>query len=206
MSIQQVKARLGQQGVVAIIRGDYERAEIHDIAETLYEAGIGLLEVTLNTTGALSVIEDLCATYRDRLCIGAGTVRTLQQAKDACAAGASYLISPNLNTAVVDYAISHDVLHLPGVLTPTEVQEAIDAGASLLKLFPIDSLGIGYMKALKAPFDDVDFVPTGGVHADNIADFKASGAFAVALGSALVKKGRSLSELHDIAQACVSAW
>jgi 2-dehydro-3-deoxyphosphogluconate aldolase / (4S)-4-hydroxy-2-oxoglutarate aldolase len=200
------QTKLGQSGIIAIIRGDYSHTQLDNITAALERGGVNLLEITLNSTDALKAIQALREAFSGRMAIGAGTIRSLEQAKQALAAGAEFLISPNLNPRVVEFAIEQDLLHLPGVLTPSEVQSALEAGARILKLFPADSLGIGYLKALKAPFDEVQFVPTGGVTPDNIGAFVQAGAYAVALGGGLVQPERSEAELERLAGQCRQAW
>lgn len=189
-------------GIVAIIRGDYGLEQLQRIAATLAESGIGAIEITLNSRDALPAINALAARFGDTILIGAGTVRTAAQVDAAVDAGAQFLVSPCLDLASVARAQAHDILHLPGVFTATEVQAAVAAGCRLLKLFPMELGGPAYLKALRAPFDDVAFVPTGGVSAANIGDYVRAGAVAVAVGSSLVAgTGQSAAELASSALA-----
>jgi 2-dehydro-3-deoxyphosphogluconate aldolase/(4S)-4-hydroxy-2-oxoglutarate aldolase len=123
--------------------------------------------------------------------IGAGTVRTIADAEYALGAGAAYLVSPGCDRALQEWAGGAGVAHLPGVLTPTELDAALQAGAPLVKLFPAGRMGAGYVADLLAPFPAARLVATGGIDAGNAKDFLDAGAAAVALSSALVPPGAS---------------
>ena len=199
--------RIRAQGLVAIIRGNFTRQQILAIGEVLLAAGTPVMEVTLNTTDALGAIAALRQQFGDQLIVGAGTVRTAEQLQQTVAAGAQFTVAPNLDLATVDQAHQHDLLHLPGVFTPTEVQTAFVAGCRMVKLFPSEIVGPRYLKALRAPLDDVDLVPTGGITPENIADYVRAGAAAAGIGSALVTgPNQSLDDLAARARALRSAW
>ena len=185
--MEEIKRRLYEHGLVSIIRGRFSLEDITRIAAALLEGGVKVVEVTLNTTHALEAISSLQATFGNDLLVGAGTVRTAADVDEAVAAGASFLIAPCLDLASVEKAHQHGVLLLPGVFTATEAQAAYTAGCTTVKLFPADALGPAYLKALRAPLDHIDFVPTGGVSAETLAHFHAAGAVAFGVGSALVK-------------------
>ena len=199
--------RIRAQGLVAIIRGNFTRQQILAIGEVLLAAGTPVMEVTLNTTDALGAIAALRQQFGDQLIVGAGTVRTAEQLQQTVAAGAQFTVAPNLDLATVDQAHRHDLLHLPGVFTPTEVQTAFVAGCRMVKLFPSEIVGPRYLKALRAPLDDVDLVPTGGITPENIADYVRAGAAAAGIGSALVTgPNQSLDDLAARARALRAAW
>ncbi len=189
MKRQHVLERLKADGLVAIVRGDFTLDEQRTIAEALWTGGVKVLEVTLNTRDALESITRLNRDFDDLL-VGAGTVRTADDARRALAAGAQFLIAPCLDLETVALAHEHDALILPGIFTATEAQTAYRAGCTMLKLFPADALGPKYLKALRAPLDDIDFVPTGGVDPDTIEAFHRAGAAAFGIGSYLVKNVR----------------
>jgi 2-dehydro-3-deoxyphosphogluconate aldolase/(4S)-4-hydroxy-2-oxoglutarate aldolase len=122
-------------------------------------------------------------------------------------AGARFSVAPNFDAEAVALAQANNFLHLPGVFTATEAETAVRAGCRLLKLFPSDMLGPRYLKALRAPLDDIQFVPTGGISAANIGDYRRAGAFACGIGSALVSNpAQSVSELAERARALRRAW
>ncbi len=175
-------------GIIAIIRGDFPLQRLATIAEALAEGGVSVVEITLNSQNALPGITFLREQAGRGLLIGAGTVRTVDDVEGALNAGAQFLVSPNFDPASVARSQRADVLHLPGIFTATEAQAAFAAGCQMVKLFPADALGPAYLKALRAPLDHIDFVPTGGIDADNLADYVSVGAVAFGIGSSLVTK------------------
>lgn len=199
--------RTRAQGLIAIVRGNFSQAQILAIAEVLLAASTPVMEVTLNTTSALDAIRALRQQFGDQVLVGAGTVRTAEQFNQAVAAGAQFTVAPNLDLATVAAAQAQDILHLPGVFTPTEVQNAFVAGCRMVKLFPSEIVGPRYLKALRAPLDDVDLVPTGGITPENIGEYVRAGAAAAGIGSALITSPQqSLDDLAVRAQALRSAW
>jgi 2-dehydro-3-deoxyphosphogluconate aldolase/(4S)-4-hydroxy-2-oxoglutarate aldolase len=198
---------LSREKIIAIIRGI--SAESGDAtAKALADGGIVFLEVTLNTDGALDMISRFRANYEGRLRIGAGTVLDLGQAKEAVAAGAEYIISPNLDEEVVYYGVEQGIEVWPGTMTPTEIVRAYKAGASAVKVFPMGSLGINYLKEIRAPLNHIPMVATGGVNLQNINSVLDAGAIAVGLGGNLVDKqlvkDSKFDELRNLAQAFVN--
>lgn len=176
-----------QYKIVAIFRGvSGSGADL--AAASLVRGGIRALEVTMNTEGALRTIAGWRATYEGRACIGAGTVLDAAMAEEAVAAGAQFLISPNLDEAVVRYGLDRGIDVFPGVMTPTEIVRAWKAGAQAVKLFPMASLGLPYLRDIRAPLDHIPIIVTGGVSLSNIGDFIRAGAAGVGLGSNLVDK------------------
>jgi 2-dehydro-3-deoxyphosphogluconate aldolase/(4S)-4-hydroxy-2-oxoglutarate aldolase len=203
LATQQIK----QAGVIAILRGDFTLEDMLRLGDALLSGGVTVMEVTLNSPAALPSLPLLRKHFGSNMLVGAGTVRDAGAARRAIAAGAQFLVSPNFDADSVQHSLGMDILHLPGVLTPTEVQSAFAAGCRMLKLFPCDALGPAYLKALRAPLDDVDFVPTGGVTLDNISDYARAGAAAVGLGSSLIAgPSQSAAELAARAAALKQAW
>ncbi|MDB4865789.1 MAG: hypothetical protein JWR03_122 [Cohnella sp.] len=197
---------LSEEKIVAIIRGIPEDKG-NATAQALAEGGIVFLEVTLNTEGALGMISRFRERYEGRMRIGAGTVLDLGQAKEAVAAGAEYIISPNLDEEVVYYGVEQGVEVWPGTMTPTEIVRAYKAGASAVKVFPLGSLGINYLKEIRAPLNHIPMVATGGVNLQNIRSVLETGAVAVGLGGNLVDKKlveeSKFDEIQKLAQAFV---
>ena len=212
MTVQTISAaeaatHVKKHGLIAIVRGDYTAQEIVEIGDALLAAPVLIAEVTLNSAGALNAIADLRDRYGENMLVGAGTVRTAAQFDEAVAAGAQFTVAPNFDEETVRRAVEQDVLHLPGIFTATEAQTAIAAGSTLLKLFPSDVMGPNYLKALRAPLSDVDFVPTGGIDVDNIGDYARAGAVAVGIGSALIpKRDWSAQAIISKARALRAAW
>src|SRR5947209_12673577 len=172
-------------GVVAILRG--RRAEHLDtVLDVLVDAGIRSLEVTLNTPGALEAIRRARTRFGEEVSVGAGTVRTVADVEDAVAAGAQFLVSPHTDPALGARARELSAAYLPGALTPTEIVTAWNSGAAAVKLFPARLGGPRYLRDLREPLPDIPIVPTGGVSADNVAEWFAAGAVAVGLGGTLI--------------------
>jgi 2-dehydro-3-deoxyphosphogluconate aldolase/(4S)-4-hydroxy-2-oxoglutarate aldolase len=207
ISIDEAAGRIRQGGMIAIVRGNFETSQLIEIARTIAEVGFTAMEVTLNSPGAGGHIAALSSAMGDRMLIGAGTVRTAAQVEEAISAGAQFLVSPGCDPASVARSLAEGVLHLPGVFTPSEAQQAAAAGARMLKLFPADFLGPEYLKAMRAPLDDVAFVPTGGVTPENAGEWRRAGAVAVALGSTLITGPlQTLDDLRRRASLMQAAW
>jgi Entner-Doudoroff aldolase len=206
VEIEQAAAGIRSSGVVAVARGRFEQQALADMAEILYQAGITALEVTLNSPAAPALIRWLADAMGARMLIGAGTVLTAAQVDEAAAAGAQFLVAPGYDPTAVAQARRAKVLFVPGVLTPTEVGRAAADGCRLLKLFPAETVGPAYLKALRAPFDQLDFMPTGGVSAETIPGWRRAGAVAVAAGSTLLAPGLPPGELKARAEAMRRAW
>lgn len=174
-------------GLVAVIRRP-EPEHVAGIAEALAAGGVGALEITADTPEVNRLIAELKAKYGERLLVGAGTVLEAAQAERAIAAGADFIFSPNLNEHIVELTVNAGRIAIPGVMTPTEIVRAHEAGADLLKLFPGGSLGASYIKELQGPLGHLRMMPTGGVTLGNAGSYIAAGAVALGLGSALVDR------------------
>jgi 2-dehydro-3-deoxyphosphogluconate aldolase/(4S)-4-hydroxy-2-oxoglutarate aldolase len=171
--------------LMAIVRGRAAGAALRSVL-ALADEGVRLIEVSLTTEGALGVIASAHGELGPHAVLGAGTVLTAQDARDAHAAGAAFIVTPGLG-AGVDEAIRLGLPTLAGVLTPSEVIAARAAGAAAVKLFPAAAAGgPGYLKALRSPFPDVAFVPVGGVDAESGRAYLQAGAAAIGVGSPLV--------------------
>ncbi|CAG7625828.1 2-dehydro-3-deoxy-6-phosphogalactonate aldolase [Paenibacillus solanacearum] len=171
--------------IIAIVRG-VEEQHIAGVAEALRDGGIPIMEVTLNTEGALGMIGRLQQQYGDSMYIGAGTVLDVEDAKRALDAGASYLVTPNTDEEVIRYAVERGAPIFPGAMTPTEVVKAWKAGATAIKIFPGASLGLGYLKEVMAPLNHIPMMAVGGVNEDNIGEFMRIGCYGVGIGGSLV--------------------
>ena len=192
MNKQAVRARLEEIGIIPAVR-TASAEEARFAAETVSRAGIPIVEITMTVPGALDVIADLARAMPD-LVVGAGTALDVEVAPRCVDAGARFVTSPGLDLRVVRFAIEHDVLVLPGALTPSEVMMAWQAGADLIKVFPCAQLGgASYIKALKAPFPEVPLVGAGGVDHQTAADFIVAGAVAVGVGTELIPR-RAVTE------------
>ncbi|WP_458413267.1 bifunctional 4-hydroxy-2-oxoglutarate aldolase/2-dehydro-3-deoxy-phosphogluconate aldolase [Schinkia sp. CFF1] len=174
--------------VIAIIRG-VEKKDIIPVAEALYNGGIKLVEITMNTNGAPEMISLLNEKFGGRLYIGAGTVLDVEGARKAQDAGAKYFITPNVDEEVIRFALENNIDILPGVMTPTEVVNAYKVGVKMVKVFPTSILGSNYIKELQGPLSHIPMVAVGGVRPENVADFIRVGAVGVGVGGSLIDKG-----------------
>jgi len=165
--------------VIAIVRGHGPGA-VAAVADGLAAAGVGTVEVTLDSPHALASVAALVA--RGDLVVGAGTVRSPAEADAAVAAGAAFLVAPHLDAAVVARALALGVPVLPGALSPTEIVAAWEAGASAVKVFPAGPLGAAYVGAIRQPLREIPLVPTGGVDVANARAFLDAGAVALGVG------------------------
>jgi 2-dehydro-3-deoxyphosphogluconate aldolase/(4S)-4-hydroxy-2-oxoglutarate aldolase len=179
-----LRGLLEQHRLVAIVRGRDADAATRSVV-ALVEAGVPLVEVSLTTAGAESVIERATAELGPEVALGAGTVCTAVDAMRAAEAGASFVVTPGYGPGV-DEATRLGLPALVGALSPTEVISATGAGATAIKLFPASVGGPQYLKALRDPFPDVPFVPVGGVDAELARGYLAAGAIAVGVGSPLL--------------------
>ncbi len=178
--------RLLACGVVAIIRAQDDR-QLVDVAEALLAGGIDCVEVTFTVPRAHRVLEQVRARLEDRILLGAGTVLDAETARLALLCGAEFLVTPVVRKAVIRLCRRYDKLVLPGAFTPTEVLAAWEAGADIVKVFPSELSGPGYLKALRGPLPQVRLMPTGGVNLQTAAAFLEAGACALGIGSALVE-------------------
>ena len=184
MEPDQTLKRTEDLGLLAVVRGE-SRAAALEVVVALIEGGVLGIEITFTTPEAPGVIRDLDEEYGDSILLGAGTVTTHEQVERSAEAGATFLVSPGCDPDLLPAMLGTGLLVLPGVLTPSEVMLARGLGAQAVKLFPGSLGGTSYLKALRGPFPDVPFVPTGGVSLENMVDWFAAGAFAVGAGSAL---------------------
>jgi 2-dehydro-3-deoxyphosphogluconate aldolase/(4S)-4-hydroxy-2-oxoglutarate aldolase len=184
---EQVRARIEEIGIVAAIRVS-KSDDAYYAAETVYNAGIPVAEITMTVPGGIDVIRDLATRHPDMV-VGAGTVLDQETARRCVDAGAKFLTSPGLVLDVVDFALKNDVVVFPGVLTATEVIMAWKAGVDFIKIFPCAQVGGDrYIRALKIPFPNVPLIASGGVNQQTAANFILAGATALGIGSELIPK------------------
>jgi 2-dehydro-3-deoxyphosphogluconate aldolase/(4S)-4-hydroxy-2-oxoglutarate aldolase len=173
--------------IVGIIRG-LSVAEIDFVLPIYKEAGFTTIEITLNTPEALSVISSLANQYNGELNVGAGTVCTLDDLVAAVNAGANFIVTPIFKSEVVKKCVSMEVPIFPGAFSPTEIYEAWELGASMVKLYPASVVGPAYVSAVLAPLNKVKLMPTGGIHLSNMLAFMKAGAASLGIGSELFDK------------------
>lgn len=171
--------------VMAILRG-FSPGKTVELSETAWDLGISSVEVPIETPAAIDSLAAAVAAGRERgHQVGAGTVVSIEQVRQADANGAAFTVAPGLDPAVAQASIDAGLPHLPGVATPTEIQRAKQLGLTWVKAFPATALGTAWFKAMPGPFPGLKIVATGGMNATNAAEYLDAGAAVVAVGSAL---------------------
>jgi len=197
MMPQDVLARMERAGIIPVVVIE-DPSKAPQLARTIMDAGLDLIEITMRTSRAMEAIRLLSKEFRELL-VGAGTVFSVAATKEALSAGARFIVSPHLDEELVTYCARKNVVSIPGVFTPSEVQRAIKAATTgaprrsikelplVIKVFPASTGGPGHITAMKAVFPDVKFMPLGGVNAGNLAEYMKAGAWAVG-GTWICKK------------------
>ena len=203
-----------KEKIVAIVRG-IEPEKCLKVAQALYDGGIRMMEITYNqrdpeswkTTAAS--IGEIAKAFEGRMLVGAGTVTSVELVEMTHAAGGLFIISPNVNADVIRRTRELGMVSMPGALTPTDVMNAWEAGADIVKLFPISTFGPGYLKAIKAPISHIPMMAVGGINEKNVAEYLAAGAIGVGVGGNLANKAWiDAGEYHkitEVAKAMVEA-
>jgi len=172
-------------GIVPVIKLDSPDQAV-DLAKALIDGGLPVAEITFRTAAAEESIRRVFAAYPDML-LGAGTVLTVEQAKRAIDAGASFILCPGFNDAVVTYCVENNIPVLPGCSSPSDIERAIAYGIKVVKFFPAEaSGGLAAIKAIAAPYTEVKFIPTGGINEKNLLDYLAFGKILACGGSWMV--------------------
>jgi 2-dehydro-3-deoxyphosphogluconate aldolase / (4S)-4-hydroxy-2-oxoglutarate aldolase len=213
MTIDEVIRRIEEVGIIPVVRAASVE-EATRAVEAIGAGGIPVVEITMTVPNAVSVIREVAKQHGAKVLVGAGTVTTAEQAESCLRAGAEFLVSPGLSVPVLSVARASEKLAIPGALTPTELMNAHDQGARLVKIFPCGNVGgPKYLKSLKAPFPKAELIPTGGVNTANAAEFIAAGAFALGVGADLVdatalREGnlqKIITAAQELVQAVVAA-
>lgn len=187
MRRQETLKKIEDSGVIAVIRlSDVKKLE--KIIESLAKGGMSALEITMTTPGALDIMKELSQNNTSGFLIGAGTVLDPETARMAIVAGAEFIVGPVLNIDVIKMAHRYDKVVIPGAFTPTEILNAWDHGADIVKVFPATAVGPKYFKDVMGPLPQVKLTPTGGVSLDNASEFIKAGACCLGVGSALLDK------------------
>ena len=186
MNKVQILNRLLEVGALGIIRVDHAKGLVQTV-EALQDGGLACVEITMTTQGALQAIDN-ASEKLGRVLMGAGTVLDAPTARQAILAGAEFLVSPTVELDVIEMAHRYGKIAIIGAMTPTEILTAWEAGADMVKVFPADVLGPGYLKAVHGPLPQIPLVPTGGVTAKTAGEFIRAGAVMVCAGGWLVDK------------------
>ena len=189
--------RLKSIGVVAVIRG---RSADHAVetAQALVRGGMVGIEMTFTTPDCLDAVRRLREACGDAVCIGVGSVRTVEQIEASAAAGVEFAVSPHFEPELMIAALEANLPYLPGGITPTEIVQCWDSGAAAVKIFPANLVNPAYVSAIAAPLPDIPVMPTGGIAPDNFMPWLEAGAVAVGMGGALLKG--SLEEIEASAR------
>ncbi|PKG22519.1 bifunctional 4-hydroxy-2-oxoglutarate aldolase/2-dehydro-3-deoxy-phosphogluconate aldolase [Niallia nealsonii] len=191
MSIELFK----KKKIAAIIRGATP-SNILPIATALKEGGISIIEITMETPGALKALEKLALSDDIELIAGAGTVLDSETARAAIMSGAKFIFSPTVNSNTIQTTKRYGAISIPGAYTPTEILTAYEYGADLIKVFPASVLGADYFKQLAGPLPHIPLMATGGIDNTNLLDYLSCGAVAVGIGSSLVNTKRDINETY----------
>lgn len=184
--MRNVRDILGDNKIVPVVKiEDAGRATA--LADALRQGGITVIEITFRTDAAAEAIKR-CRAESTGVIVGAGTVRTKDQVNRAIDSGAEFLVSPGFNPVVCEYALTKGIPHIPGTITPSEIEQAMNLGLDVLKFFPAESAGgVAFLKSVAAVYPDIGIMPTGGVNAANIGDYLALSNVVACGGSWMVK-------------------
>jgi 2-dehydro-3-deoxyphosphogluconate aldolase/(4S)-4-hydroxy-2-oxoglutarate aldolase len=205
MSVE-IKAEIERVGLVPVLRAQ-SAAEGHALVEAMLAGGVTVVEVTMTVPGAVELLRALKKQHGSQLLLGSGTVTTAAQAAETIAAGAEFVVSPSFHPEVVAKTKELGKVSIPGALTPTEVITAWNAGADYVKIFPCSAVGgASYLKALRAPFPQLQLIPTGGVTQQTAADFLKAGARALGVGADLVNNQAIADGRPEVVTAAARAY
>lgn len=182
-----VAKKIEEFGIVAIIRTK-KPEQVEFVCEALLKGGISALELTMTIPNATEKLKSVVSRFGKDAVIGMGSVLDARMAEEAIAAGAQFIVSPITFEEIAETAKRFSVICMLGAYSPTEAQKAYRAGSDYIKIFPADTLGLGYIKALLAPMPHLKLIPTGGVNLGNVKDFIKAGVPAVGVGSSLITK------------------
>jgi 2-dehydro-3-deoxyphosphogluconate aldolase/(4S)-4-hydroxy-2-oxoglutarate aldolase len=207
MNKDAILAKIKTEKVIALIRANSSDGLL-DCARALAAGGLTSIELTMTTPGAIAMLRQATAELPDFL-FGLGTVLDATTAGEGILAGARFIVTPAFRPDVIALCRRENTPVFSGALTPTEIINTWDAGADAVKIFPAEFFGPAYIKSIRAPFPQVELVPTGGVNAENVGEFIKAGAFATAAGGSLVDaktlKEKNWSLITARAKAFVAA-
>ena len=186
-----VLSKVIESGLVAIVRTN-SADQAARIAEACARGGAAAIEITFTVPGATAVIEALAKQYASgEILIGAGTVLDPETARIAILAGAQYIVSPSVSPETARLCNRYQIPYMPGACTMREIVDAMECGADIVKLFPGETLGPAFVKAVKGPLPQASLMPTGGVAVDNVGEWIKAGAVAVGVGGSLTAGAQS---------------
>lgn len=211
---QKVIETIEKEKIIVIVRG-VEKEKLLPLVDAMYKGGIRLLEITFDATGKVSdeqiaeCIRMLIEEYQGRMYIGAGTVLTEKQVELVKKAGGCFIISPNSDESVIKKTRELEMVSIPGALTPTEIQTAHSYGADFVKLFPANSFGPEYVKAIKAPLGHIRLAAVGGINENNVAEYLKAGVSGFGVGTNITNKQmiaeNDFNGIYELAKRYVNA-
>lgn len=198
-----------QLPILGILRG-VAMPDIVALTEAIIASGLKTIEITMNTDNASNLIREAVKIAKKRLMIGAGTILDMGSLKTALEAGATFIVMPTLIEDVTAYCVKHKVPVFPGALTPQEIYRAHQSGATMVKVFPAGSFGAAYFKEIKGPFPEIGLLACSGVTPENLGDYFANGAAAVAFGASVFRKEwiakKDFSSIQNAIKKLVAAY
>lgn len=193
--------KIDETGIVLVIRLDDEQ-EAMKVAEAAIKGGILALEITLSVPNALGIIKILSEKYKkEGIVIGAGTVLDAETARAAIIAGATMLVSPQLNPEMIKMANRYQVISISGAFTPTEIFQTLESGADIVKLFPAEFFGPAYVKTVKAPLEQAAILPMGGITPQNAKEWFKAGVTCLGVGSFITKAAQKDGDYTKVTEA-----
>ena len=195
--------------ILGILRG-VQIDQVQPLVETVIEAGLETLEITMNTAHAAELIKKAKQVALGRITLGAGTVLSMKDLKLALKSGATFIVMPILVYDVVKYCVKRKIPVFPGALTPSEIYRAWDAGATMVKVFPAKFFGPDYFREIKGPFNNIELLACSGVTAENMKDYFAAGASAVTFGASVFRKDwlatKDFKAIGQSVKRFITAW
>lgn len=196
-------SRLSEIGVIPVVTLE-DAAVAADLGCALMDGNLPCAEITFRTPAAAEAIKNMSAACPE-MCVGAGTILTVAQAESARASGAQFIVTPGFDEAIINWCLEHQMPVVPGVMTPTEINLALNKGLEIVKFFPAEVAGgVKALKAMGAPYGEVRFMPTGGVNITNLPNYLALPNVVACGGSWMVKKNliedRQFSKIIQLAQ------
>lgn len=181
--------------LIAIIRGANPEDTLK-IVKSLYEGGIKVVEITMNSPKALTAIERVVDEFGDKMAVGAGTVLDAESARSALLAGAQFILSPTYKEETIRMTKRYGAVSIPAAFTPTEILEAYECGGDIIKVFPATILGPKFIKDIHGPLPQIPLLPTGGVDLNNVKEYLVAGAAGLGIGSSLVDTKKEINEKY----------
>ena len=185
LSKEEIAGNLMEPGIIAVVRAR-SQSQTAPLAKALADGGVTAVEITMTTPNALEAIREIAELLGDRATVGVGTVLDVPTAQSALRSGAQFVVTPVLKSEIVSVAHAAGKPIFLGAYSPSEAQEAFDAGCDFVKLFPADGLGAEYIRAIRAPLPHLKIVPTGGVCLETMESFLKAGCAALGVGSAMI--------------------